>query len=454
MNIVAGRVLGAKFLLEQPLARGGMGSVWVGRHLALETPVAIKLMDETLASSEAARIRFEREARAAARLRSPHVVQILDYGVDAGAPYIVLELLDGEDLRTRLQRVRRLSLRETSEIVSQLAKGLSLAHEAGIVHRDIKPSNVFIARIGPDEVVKLLDFGVAKHAAGRIAEDSTASGQVLGSPMYMSPEQARGAAVDHRSDQWSLAVVAFEALTGHRPFGGENAGDVVARICADELPVATDYAPDLPPEIDVLFSRALCRSPDGRFSDARELADELLRIAAASQPASERPLRASTPPASAARFREDATASQALPAATAAGASPVPGEAPPTMRPRVWSSWGPWAALVLCAGGAWLVWRGAERGQTAASVVASPNTPTAEATSSAASPPEVVPVRSAEVPAPEPAPATSSLPRVPAQRAATSGRRPPRPAPASDSAARPSSVDSRFGLPLGAEGRP
>ena len=263
----SGHVLSGKFALEHPLAHGGMGSVWAGRHLALDTPVAIKFFAEALASSDAARLRFEREARAAARLRSPHVVQIIDFGLEAGAPYIVLELLDGEDLRARLDRVGLLSLRETAAIVSQVAQGLSLAHDAGLVHLDMKPSNVFLARIGEEEVVKLLEFGVARRLDPRVAGDTS---------VYMSPEQARGDSFDQRSDQWSLAVVAFEALTGARPFAG---GDVIARICAGTLPVASDYAPDLPAAIDAFFSRALSRDPDGRFSTVRELADALARIA-------------------------------------------------------------------------------------------------------------------------------------------------------------------------------
>src|SRR5687767_11051721 len=135
-----GSVLGQKFALERPLARGGMGSVWAGRHLALDVPIAVKLMTEALVRSPPARARFEREAKAAAQLRSPHVVQILDYGVEDDTPYMVLELLEGEDLRARLDRLQRLPLEDTTIIVRQIAKGLALAHDAGIVHRDLKPS--------------------------------------------------------------------------------------------------------------------------------------------------------------------------------------------------------------------------------------------------------------------------------------------------------------------------
>ena len=276
MDPVAGTVVGGKYRLDRPLARGGMGAVWAGHHLRLDVPIAVKFMaaDE----GRTGRARFEREARAAASLRSPHVVQVLDYDATGDQPYIVMELLEGEDLGHRLHQRGRLSLDEVLVIVRALSAGLTLAHETGIVHRDLKPGNVFMARIGGQEIVKILDFGVAKDTKLDVSDTQTTTGVVVGSPSYMSPEQARGGAIDSRSDLWSLAVVVFQALTGRRPFEGKNLGDVLVRICSDTLPVATAVRADLPPAIDAFFERAFCRSPDGRFQSAHALLRALERV--------------------------------------------------------------------------------------------------------------------------------------------------------------------------------
>jgi serine/threonine-protein kinase len=459
-----GSVLGQKFALERPLARGGMGSVWAGRHLALDVPIAVKLMTEALVRSQPARARFEREAKSAAQLRSPHVVQILDYGVEDDTPYMVLELLQGEDLRTRLDRVQRLSLEETAAIVRQIAKGLALAHDAGIVHRDLKPSNVFLARIGDDEVVKLLDFGVAKETRSRLVDDSTAVGLVLGSPTYMSPEQARGASVDHRSDLWSLAVVTFHALTGHRPFASDHVGDVIAKICSDELPVATRLRPELPAGIDAFFERAFCRSPDGRFPSARVMADALATVAgmppatvtssAASAVASARSGPALTP-------REDETVSQAavdtsrpepverLPGADPRGAAELPGAAvaaPP--RARLWG----WLAVPVAVAVAWIAWRSPLlRGPAAVPAEATPVVAPAAVTAT----PEAAPSPGSEATTVAPPPAASSAPTATPTASAAVGGRGARPAaprrtprPAGSAPAPAPSVDPKFGLPV------
>ncbi len=271
-----GDVIAGKFRLERLVGRGGMGTVWAGRHLQLDMVVALKFIEhEPDGDREEARSRFEREARAAAQIRSPHVVHILDHGIDGDRPYIAMELLLGEDLGQRLRRERRIGVAAASRIVTQAAKALRRAHEAGIIHRDLKPGNVFLARFDDDEVVKLLDFGVAKmRRAGAIEEKlATQVGIVFGSPSYMSPEQARGVRViDHRADLWSLAVILFRAVTGVKPFQGASIADLVVKLCVDPLPVATRVAPDLPPSIDGFFERAFARDPDHRFASAPELA--------------------------------------------------------------------------------------------------------------------------------------------------------------------------------------
>jgi serine/threonine-protein kinase len=189
-----GLVLGGKYRLVHRLGRGGMGAVWRAEHLTLNSPVAIKLIEPSTAQDAQALARFMREARTAAALRSPHVVQILDYGVEEEElPYIVMELLEGESLAERLARRGPLGLRETGRIIQHVARALARAHESGIVHRDLKPENVFIVKNDDEEVAKVLDFGIVKASPGALGPpdgaSSTQTGTLLGTPYFMGPEQ-------------------------------------------------------------------------------------------------------------------------------------------------------------------------------------------------------------------------------------------------------------------------
>jgi eukaryotic-like serine/threonine-protein kinase len=276
-------VIAGKYRLERELASGGMGAVWVARHLQLDELVAVKFMSATLPALSDARARFAREARSAARLRSPHVVQVLDHGVDEDVPYIVMELLQGEHLGDRLKRERRLHLSAAAAIAAQVGKALGRAHRAGIVHRDLKPANIFLTRLDDEEIVKILDFGIAKTPRAH-DEEATSLGVLMGSPQYMSPEQARGSSsLDHRADLWSLGAILFRAVTGVAAFDGASAIDVIVQICTAPIPVASHAAPDLPPRLDAFFLRALARDPARRFASAHEMieafADVVRRIA-------------------------------------------------------------------------------------------------------------------------------------------------------------------------------
>lgn len=271
--IQEGVVIAGKYRLERSLARGGMGAVWIGRHLELGTSVAVKFIDAVHAASDSARSRFKREAKAAALLNTPHVVKVYDYGVEDGTPYIVMELLEGEDLGTRLKREGRLSLAAASAILTPVCKALHNAHKLGLVHRDLKPANIFIARQDDDEVVKVLDFGIAKWADPSDSGPSTHPGTMLGSPLYMSPEQARSLKeLDHRSDLWSLGVIMFRAVTGRSPFERASLPAVIMAICAEPIPLPSQFVPDLGPEVDRFFARSLAREPAQRFQSSRELA--------------------------------------------------------------------------------------------------------------------------------------------------------------------------------------
>lgn len=287
MHYAPDSVVGGKYRLERPLSRGGMGSVWLARHINLGSPVAVKFMAPTFVTSAAFLARFEREARIAANLQSPHVVYVQDYGIDDDTPYLVMELLQGEDLGTRLERVGRLSLADATRILAQAGKAIRRAHDAGLVHRDLKPANLFLVRVEEEqeEIVKVLDFGIVKETGPRLTDEVTRTGELLGSPHYMSPEQVRGEKdVDQRSDLWSLAVILFYAVTGELPFQGDQLGAVIANILVAPLPSASRLAPDLPPTIDAFFARALARDRAQRFQSIGEMMGELRRLAGMASP--------------------------------------------------------------------------------------------------------------------------------------------------------------------------
>jgi serine/threonine protein kinase len=276
-----GLVIGGKYRLKAPIGRGGMGMVWVARHLDLDVLVAIKLMAPEYSPSSRERARFMREARAAARLRSRNVVTVLDYGVEKQTQYIVMELLEGEDLRGRLDRERILSPHEAAKLLDSIANAVELAHKAGIIHRDLKPENIFLARVvgETEEVVKVLDFGIAKDLNPGSGDESTRSGVAIGTPQYMSPEQARGSKlIDHRSDLWSIGVILFRALLGRLPFEGMVAIEILDALANDPIPVPSSIEPSLPADVDRFFARALAREPKERFQTIREMTEAFHRL--------------------------------------------------------------------------------------------------------------------------------------------------------------------------------
>ena len=188
MERAEGVVVAGRYRLTRKLGAGGMGSVWLAYDLSLDTKCALKLVDDDKAKSEEVRVRFQREAKAAAQLRSPHVVDVFDHGDWSGVPYIAMEFLDGEDLGQRLQRLGRLDPGSTYRVISHVARALTRAHAIGIVHRDLKPENVFLVRGDDEEIAKVLDFGIAKHDAYSLQDKATKTGSFLGTPYYVSPE--------------------------------------------------------------------------------------------------------------------------------------------------------------------------------------------------------------------------------------------------------------------------
>ncbi|MEI9949004.1 MAG: protein kinase [Pseudomonadota bacterium] len=278
-TIREGEILGGKFRLEKEIGRGSMGTVWSAVHLTLGQRVAIKLIAAEHAQAPEARARFSTEAKAAARLRSRYVVQVYDDGeTPEGTPYIVLEYLDGETLEQRLERERDLPLNDAVRITRHVARALSRAHASGIVHRDLKPGNVFLTQSEDDEMgwlAKVLDFGIAKLEEHGIAS-TTKTGTLLGTPLFMSPEQVRGAnSVDSRSDLYSLGMVFYNMLTGSYAFNGESFADVLVEICTGPLPDLRVTAPWVPGSVADWFQRACARDVQERFQSADEMIEAL-----------------------------------------------------------------------------------------------------------------------------------------------------------------------------------
>ncbi|HEY4119849.1 MAG TPA: serine/threonine-protein kinase [Byssovorax sp.] len=281
MGDASPEVIGERYRVVRLLGSGGMGAVYEAVDATNGKSVAVKVISDERAQKPTDVARFDREARAAGAIRSPHIVEVLDSGVDptTRVPYIVMELLDGEDLSALLTRLGPISPELAVRVALQAAMGLAEAHAAHVVHRDVKPGNLFLAKAGGGKrVVKVVDFGIAKFKGDGIRGDGqtaglTKSGGILGSPLYMSPEQARGKkAIDERSDVWSLGVVIYTAITGAPPHRDtEELGDLIIRICSELAEPIQDRAPWVVPEIAAIVHRALRFSPDERFRTAAEM---------------------------------------------------------------------------------------------------------------------------------------------------------------------------------------
>ena len=291
MRLLPGAHLGP-YEIRSFLGSGGMGEVYRAHDARLGRDVAIKVLPESASSDPERLKRFEREARAAAALNHPSILAVHDVGTHEGSPYIVAELLEGESLRERLQS-GGLSVQKALEVAVPLARALSAAHDKGIVHRDLKPENVFLTADGH---VKVLDFGLAKlrQRPGEIgslsptATKSTASGIVMGTAAYMSPEQVRGQETDARSDVFSFGVVLYEMLSGQRPFRGESAADVMAAVLQQDPPSLLDLDVTISPLLERVTERCLEKRPEDRFHSAHDLAialDAISGAASAGRPA-------------------------------------------------------------------------------------------------------------------------------------------------------------------------
>lgn len=272
-------MIAGKYELLEPIGKGGMSTVWsaIHRDRGAERTVAVKLVKESVAGDDVAMERFRREAAIAARLQGRGFPTVYEWGLHGGAPYMVMELLVGENLAQRLKRVGTISVWEIMALLRRLGDAIGRAHAEGIVHRDVKTQNVFFADEGSFESVKLLDFGIAKRAY--LDRRLTQNGLVVGSPHWMSPEQARGEDVDHRTDLWSLGVLVYQCLTGTLPFDGPMSSVLHQLLETKHRPV-TAVSPKLPLAFDTFFDRALAKATQDRFQTAAEMVEAFEAVAA------------------------------------------------------------------------------------------------------------------------------------------------------------------------------
>jgi len=273
-----GDVIADKYRLDKVAGEGGMGIVYAAEHLVLKQRVAVKVLLPGAAASESVVERFRSEARAAAKIDSEHVARVLDAGsLASGAPFLVMEFLEGCDLEELLALQKSLPVAETVDYLIQALEGLAHAHATGIVHRDLKPANLFLAcRPDGTNAIKLLDFGISK-ATKATAHDKKLTGQhVLGSPTYMSPEQLRNAPnIDARADLWSLGVVGYELLSGTAPFDGDGVGEIFAAILEKTPVPLTERCPHVPAALADILAKCMRREPDERWTDAAAVARAL-----------------------------------------------------------------------------------------------------------------------------------------------------------------------------------
>ena len=266
--VVTGAVLGDRYQLDHLIGRGGMAAVWSATDTVLGRPVAVKRLHPGMLADEEHAERFRREALLVARLSHPNLVHLLDRGEDAEGPYLVMELVEGENLKSRVRREGALEPDEAARICARVGEALAYAHAQGVVHRDIKAQNVLLTR---DGTVKLADFGIARLIESEDGEGLTRTDMLLGSADYLSPEQADGRPVDARTDIYSLGILLYECLTGGLPFRGEGFVAVAMKHCAEPLPDPRTARHGLPDHLVAVTMRAAAKEPSARFPDAEAM---------------------------------------------------------------------------------------------------------------------------------------------------------------------------------------
>ena len=276
-----GTVLEGLYRIDGLIGEGGMGAVYEAAHLRLGKRVAVKVMAREFAASEEALARFHREAQVTSGLGHPHIVQVFDFSTTPdGNPFIVMECLEGEDLEHRLRRVGRLPAPDVAHMVKQVASALTATHGQGIVHRDLKPGNIYLLEVaGETDFVKVLDFGISKVRSA--ATKLTRAAEIIGTPNYMSPEQALGRVdeVDDCTDQWALACIAWECLMGHCVFAGDNAHSILFQVVHEPIPRIDSTTVDFPPQVEAVLLKALAKNKNERFANVNDFAVALEKAA-------------------------------------------------------------------------------------------------------------------------------------------------------------------------------
>ncbi len=275
MSLEIGDVIDDKYKIVRLLGEGGMGAVYEGENVRIHRRVAIKILHSSVATSEDAVQRFEREAQAAGRIGSEHIVEVLDLGhLTGGDRYMVMEYLDGEALNDRIKNCGRLSPQTTASIIIDMLEGLKAAHAAGIVHRDLKPDNVFLIanKNGKKDFVKIVDFGISKFSTLGGEFSMTRTGAVMGTPYYLSPEQAKGEReLDHRADLYAVGVILYEAAAGGVPFDGETFNELLFKIVLEPIPPLSSRVEDIDPHFAQIVEKSMARDPNTRYQSAEEM---------------------------------------------------------------------------------------------------------------------------------------------------------------------------------------
>lgn len=279
-----GTIISEKYKIEKVLGSGGLGVVYKGTHLLLNRPVAIKVLLPTRTLDDKALLRFQREAQAAIDLKHPNIASIQDFGLHEDLPFIVMEFVDGTPLGELLDELGALEPQRALRLLKQLCDGLGTAHKNHVIHRDIKPDNLMIRTLSDgEEELKIIDFGIAKVVQGDTAHNLTQTGEVFGTPSYMSPEQCLGRKTDLRSDVYAVGCVAFEMFTGRPPFLAETAMEVIMKHIQEDPPTLNSFK-DACPGIQKVVARALTKNPNFRYGSAEEMAEDIELMLAGQKP--------------------------------------------------------------------------------------------------------------------------------------------------------------------------